>query len=1097
MSEPRTPSGARSLADTRRALLAVRERQRASARGTGDTVTPVGRDRPLPLSFSQQRLWFLAEWMRDQPVYNAPVVLRLSGRLDRAGLNRAVSVVADRHEVLRTRFPVRDGVAYQDITPAGQHAELAVTDVSAAADPQAAAATAVAAAVRRPFDLTAEHAFRPSLVLVGAEEHLLVLAMHHIATDGWSSALLLRELVEAYRAEQGGTDLALPSLPVQYADFAVWQRGHLTGEVLDKQVAYWRDRLTALPTLDLPADRPRPADPTRAGATLERTLPLDLQSAVHATARAERVTALSVVLAAFTALMTRYTGQDDIVVGSILSGRTRAELEPLIGFFANTVVLRTSTDGDPDFRELLARTNETVLGAHFHQDVPFGHLVDELAPERDPSRNPLFQVCFTLQTGGPDSGTVGDLRIDPYPAEAGTARFDLAVQLLDVPGAGLRLWMEYSTELFDADRMHRLLDHYQLLLTAALADPGLRLSELPLLTSDEAADLIRHGTGPVPDLGTATSTLPQLFEAVADQHPDIVALRFAGADVTYAELDARANRLAHRLRAAGVRPETVVGVLAERGPVLPEGFLGVLKAGGAYLALDPDHPPARREQILAKAGATLVVTTRALAGELPDGVTAVLADDSAESVPDSRPEPLALRPNLAYVVFTSGSTGQPKGVQVEHRSIVDFVAGIIGEFRLGPGDRILQYANPCFDVSLFDFFAALCSGATLVQASREILLDVGALGALLRDERVTVADLPPAVLGLLDPSGLPDLRALFVGLEAFSGALVNDWMAGGREFHNGYGPTEATVACVDHRCSPVHHDAMPPIGRPLPHYRAHVVDRSDNLVPVGVPGELLVGGGLARGYASDPRATALKFVPDPFGGDRLYRTGDLVCRRADGNLEFLGRVDDQISLRGLRVEPAEIEQAVLGYADTTECVVVLDGHGEQARLVAYVVPAAGARLDEAGLRAFLGTRLPAYLVPAVVVELPELPRGASGKLDRRRLPAPGGVAVAVVHQAPGTDTQRRLAGVWTELLGVAEPGIHDSFFAAGGNSLKITQLGSRIRDAFGVELELRELFTHTTIAQLADLIEARELAGLDAGDLAALLAEDDAGEVRA
>ncbi|GAA2515302.1 non-ribosomal peptide synthetase [Winogradskya humida] len=1079
----------RSLADTRKALLALRERQRTATRGTGDTIVPADRDRPLPLSFTQQRLWFLAEWMRDQPVYNAPIVLRLDGELDRAVLRHAVNDVVARHEILRTTFPSANGVAHQLVAPAGD-VDLPVIDVSGSADPETAAAEAVAAAVRRPFDLAAEPGLRPTLVALGPAEHLLVLAMHHIVTDGWSGSILLRELVGSYQARAAGTPAALPALPVQYADYAVWQRGHLTGEVLDTQLAYWRERLADLPTLDLPADRSRPADPTRAGATTERMLSPELQRDVHTMARAERVTPLAVALAAFTVLVSRYTGQDDIVLGSVLSGRTRPETEPLIGFFANTVVLRTDTAGDPTFRELLNRAKDTVVGAHFHQDLPFGHLVDELSPERDPSRNPLFQVCFTYQNGGATSGTAGGLNITPYSVDAGTARFDLAVEIVDVPGEGLRLWTEYSTELFDAARIERLLDHYQRLLTAALADPGLRLSELPLISDAEREQLLHTWNDTSRDFGTAELTLHQVVEAAADRDPDAPALRFAGSTVTYGELDTRANRLAHRLRAAGVGPDSIVGVLFERGPALPEAFLGVLKAGGAYLALDPEHPPARRELVLGEAAATVVVTTAELATGLPAHITAILLDDAPQDTPSHRPEPVSGPGDLAYIVFTSGTTGKPKGVPVEHRSIVNFVSGIVDVFGLGPGDRVLQYANPCFDVSLFDFFASLGSGATLVQAPRRVLLDPDELKGLLRDERVTVTDLPPAVLGLLDPQELPDLRALFVGLEAFPGELVNRWMAGGREFHNGYGPTEATVACVDHRCAPVHHDSMPPIGKPLPNYRAHVVDRFGNLAPVGVPGELLIGGNLARGYLNDPDTTSRKFIPDHLGDDgRLYRTGDLVRRRENGDLDFLGRVDNQLTLRGLRIEPGEIEQALTSYAGITEAVVVAHGHGVHARLIGYVV--AAGEVDVVRLRSHLGERLPAYLVPAVLSVLPELPRAASGKLDRKRLPAPDSTPVLAAHEPPATDTQRRLAAIWTELLGVADPGVHDSFFAAGGNSLKITQLGSRIREGFGVELELRELFVNTTIAQLADVIETRELSAIDDDELAALLAEEE------
>lgn len=1082
--------GARSLADTRKALLALRERQRSTAKATNDTITPVPRDRALPLSFTQQRLWFLDSWTQGQPVYNAPTVLRLQARLDVAAFQRALGGLARRHEVLRTRYPEQNGLAYQHIDPQWQ-AALPVTDVSTAADPEEAARAHVLEEIRHDFDLTAEHPLRALLVRLGEDEYILALAMHHIATDGWSTDILTRELIELYRAETEGRAPALPELPVQYADYAVWQRGHLTGEVLDRQLGYWREHLKDLPTLDLPADRPRPALPTRAGAVLEEMLPTDLQQGLHRLALAERATLLTVTLAAFTALMSRYTGQDDIVLGSIFSGRTRPEIENLIGFFSNTLVLRTSTHGDPAFRELLRRTGETVMGAHFNQDLPFGTLVDELAPERDPSRNPLFQTCFTLQHAAPASGRVGDIEARTYPLDPGTSRFDLAVQLTEVPGEGLRLWAEYSTELFDQDRIQRLFAHFTRILRAVVDDPALRVSELPLLGEAERTRLLHTWNDTARDFATADRCLHQLFEDVVDRTPDTVAVRHQGTELTYRELDERADRLAAHLRAQGVTPDTVVGVLAERGPALPTAFLAVLKAGGAYLPLDPDHPAGRWEMLLGEATARIVVTTTDLAGALPDTVTAVCADDPRFLAGPAERLPAAAGPdNLAYVIFTSGSTGRPKGVMVEHRSIVNFAQAITELFAMGGGDRVLQFANPSYDVSLFDFFSALTSGATLVQAPRRTLLDPQALAALLAEERITVADLPPAVLATLEPSRLPDLRTLFVGLEAFPGELVNRWNTPGRQFHNGYGPTEATVACIDYACPQVAHDSMPPIGTPLANYRAHVVDRHGNLVPVGVPGELLVGGtGVARGYLNSPELTEQKFVPDPFGaeGGRLYRTGDLVVRRADGNLVFLGRADDQIKIRGLRIEPGEIEQAVTGHDDVHEAVVVARGEGAEARLIAYVTAQAGSDLDTEDLRRRLAAQLPAHLVPAVFVTLPELPRAASGKLDRRQLPDPADTTPATSFEAPSTPTQLAIAEIWREILGIDGFGIHDSFFGIGGNSLKITQFGARIRDRFGVELELRDLFVNSTLAQLATLVEERELAMADEAELLALL----------
>jgi amino acid adenylation domain-containing protein len=1081
---PNSSSG-KSLAETRKSLLALRERQRAGARGTGQRVVPVGRDRDLPLSATQQRLWFLDQLTPGTAVYNAPVVLSLRADLDTAALGRALNALTDRHEILRTRYPQRDGVPYQDIAPPGNGVPLPVTDLSGVPDHEVR--RFVLGLAQEPFDLERGPVVRANLVRTAEREHILVLALHHVASDGWSMPILVGELLRLYEAERCGEPAGLPELEVQYADYAVWQRGRMSGAVLDEHLAYWTQQLAALPTLDLPADRPRPAVASGAGAEMDRLLPPELRDGLNQLARTERVTLLTVVMAAFAALLDRWTGQEDVVVGSVFSGRERPEIEPLVGFFANTVVLRCDTSGDPTFRELLKRTGETVMDAHLHQNLPFGRLVEELSPERDPSRNPLFQTSFTLQHSGVESARIADVEVSAYPLEGDTARFDLAVQLTEIP-EGLRLWAEFSTDLFDADRIERLLGHYARILDAVVADPGLRLSELPLLTATEQERLAAASGNPAP---VPDGCLHEMFEAVVDRSPDAPATSYAGEHLSYRELDERANRLAWALRDVGVGPETVVGVLLPRGPRLPTAFFGIQKAGGAYLPLDPDHPADRWATVLTEARCGVVVTTGDLAAELPDRVTAVRIDAPALKERSTDRPRSGVRPeNLAYLIFTSGSTGKPKGVQVEHRSIVNFTRASIDMFRLGEGDRVLQFANPAYDVSLFDFFSSLCAGAQLVHAPTEVLWDTERLAALMRQERVTVTDLPPAVLGLLDGGAFPDLRALFVGLEAFPGELVNRWNTPGREFHNGYGPTEATVACIDYRCPDGRYDAMPPIGTPMANYTAHVLDRYGNPVPDGVPGELFVGGvGVARGYAHQPGQTAERFLPDPFGppGARLYRTGDLVVRAPDGNLTFLGRADNQIKLRGLRVEPGEIEHAVESHPAVAESVVIARGSGTEARLVCYYATAPGTSADGDTLRRHLVDRLPSYLVPAEFVALPELPRAASGKLDRARLPEPGAQPVRRAV-APSTETERRLADIWRELLDPQlEIDVHDSFFAVGGNSLKVTQLASRIRAAFGVELELRDLFVRSTVAELAELIEADELADVSEDELGALL----------
>ncbi|MGW9556230.1 non-ribosomal peptide synthetase [Nocardiopsis sp. NPDC055551] len=1084
-------AGGGSLADTRRRLMALRESQRSSGLGTGEAITAVPRERALPTSFTQQRLWFLDQWAPGRSVYNSPVSLRLRGELDGSALQRALTALVARHEVLRTRYPVRDGVPFQEIAPAAE-VPLQVIDAPGGDEQIREHVSELAAA---PFDLRNGPVLRAYLLRQAEDVHVLLLSLHHIATDGWSTAIIIRELVELYRSERGGGAAGLPELAVQYADYAVWQRGRMTGERADEQLAYWRDRLTDLPILDLPTDRPRPGVPTHAGTTLDRVLPARLRDDLNRLARAERVTLMTVVLAAFNVLMSKYTQQDDIVVGSVWSGRGRPEVESLVGFFSNTLVLRTSTAGDPTFRELLSRTRDTVMGAHFHEDLPFGKVVEELSPERDPDRNPLFQTSFTLQHAAIESAEIEDLRVEAFPIDSGTARFDLAVQLTELP-EGLRLWAEFSTELFDSERVARLFDHYEQVLNTVVVDPGLRLSETGVLTATELAEV----TGRWSDGGTPGERrlLHRLFEARAAERPDDVALRFEGSDTTYGELEGRANHLAWRLREQGIGPEDVVGVLLERGPDIPTAYLGVGKAGAAFMPMDPDHPAQRREAIIADAGCEVVVTSADLADLLPEHVRAVtVSDEDRPTAPVGPPPVTVTGRNLAYLIFTSGSTGRPKGVQVEQSAITNFTEAIIERFDLGRGDRVLQFANPAFDVSLFDFFAALGSGATLVHAPREVLLDPTSLTALMRSERVTVTDLPPAVLGMLDPDDLPDLRALFVGLEAFPAELVNRWRTPDREFHNGYGPTEATVACTDYACPDEEHTAMPPIGGPLRGYRVYVLDRFGAPVPEGVPGELYVAGaGVARGYVNRPDATAERFVPDPYGppGARAYRTGDLVHWDSNGDLRFLGRVDDQIKIRGLRVEPGEVERSLTAHPEVDEAVVVRHGSGADARLVAYLTPldaeAGGPDLD--GVRRTAAEHLPSSLVPAVMIVLPEIPRGASGKIDRGLLPAPEESVVRRTPTPPSTDTQWGLARIWEDLLDRGdqdEVDVHDGFFEVGGNSLKVTELASRIESAFGVRLELRDLFVNSSISALAELIESDELAGTSDDDLLALLNE--------
>jgi amino acid adenylation domain-containing protein len=1092
-----------AVADARRTLLDRQIRQQRAHRAASERIVPVGRDGPVPATQQQRYLWFLQQIAPGVPAYNMLIPLRLRGRLDVTAMRIALRDLIARHEGLRTRFASDHGVPVQVIDPPQDRIPLATADVSAISPDQRWQRVIELATeeIRRPFDLATDPLLRCWLAQLGPDDHLLAVSMHHIVADGWSVGIVTRDLAELYSAALAGRAAELPELVVAPADFAAWQQRWLIGDRLDRQLGYWREVLAGLPAVDFPADRPRPPIPTWAGDVFECDLPAGLLRAARDLAAAERVSLLAVLLAAFLLVLHRYTGQDDLSVGSVLSGRTRSEIERLVGFFANTLVLRASLSGDPLVRDFIARCNEVALGGLGHQDVPFGTVVEALRPERVPGRNPLFQISFTLLTSEiVDEFRFEGLAVQVTPLRMGTSRFDIAFQVTTGRDGSASAWVEFSTDLFDQARIESLVTHFAAALQAMLANPGLRCGQLEILSAAERHRLTTQWNPPAEPFDTAGKLLHDLVAEQAATAPSHPAIRFGGTELSYAGLRSKANRLAWLLRQEhAVGPDTVVGLLLDRGPELPAAQLATMQAGGAWLPLDPAHPASRIEFQLADAGAAVVVTTRALADALPSGTPRLLLDDPqlAErlaALPDTAPPCEALPDHIAYVIYTSGSTGTPKGVLVTHRGVVNFVSAIRMMFAITPADRLLQFANPSFDVSVFDIYAALGAGATLVCAPRQVLHDVDALGALLRDEAVTMADIPPAVLHLLDPASVPDLRLLFVGLEAFPAELVNRWRTPRREFHNGYGPTEVTVACVDYACPAEPLTAPPPIGQAMANHSAYVLDRDGRLVPAGVPGELCMAGvGLARGYAGRAALTAERFTPCPFGppGTRMYHTGDLVRWRADGVLEFLGRVDRQVKIRGLRIELGEIEHVLADHAGVGQCAVVVASGPGGPRLDAYVVPAqAGTTVPEGELRSHLMARLPLHMVPATLTTLAALPLNTSGKLDIARLPAP-----ASPHErervAPSTPTQRELAAIWRELLSLTDGAVaaDDSFFTLGGSSLQATQLISRIRDAFGVEIDPRQLFTHPLLSQLADLVDAALLADIDADQLARLQVE--------
>ncbi len=1034
----------------------------------------------VPVSFGQERLWFQDRLSPGSAAFNIPVAVRLSGTLDDAALRASLQALVQRHASLRTTFVEEDGRPVQLVAASGS-VSLPVVDLQGLpeADRETEAWRRLTTDACQPFDLEKGPLLRTVLYRLGALEHVLLLNLHHIVSDGWSLGVLVRELSALYPALAAGQPSPLPAPRMQYADYAAWQREYLQGEVLESQVRWWRERLDADAVLELPTDRPRPAVPSGRGARLTVVLPPSLLEGLKSLARAEGGTLFTVLLAGFQALLHRYTGQPDIVVGTSVAGRGRADLEGLIGLFTNTLALRTDVSGQPAFRTLLGRVRETTLGAYAHQDVPFEKLVDALKPGRQLSVAPLFQVALTLQNAPMPPLRLPGLVMDAQPVDNRTSKADVSLLAVELPEEqGLRLAAEYNTDLFEPGTVQRLLAHLSTLLEAAVANPDLRISELPLMESAERQRIGGAWTGtsaPFPE-----ACIHTLFEAQARRTPDAVALRFRGQSLTYSQLDVRANQLAHALRRRGVGPETRVALSVERSLELAVGLLGILKAGGAWVPVDPLLPRERLAFMLEDSGASVLVTQSALLERFSEAhhARAICLDSEKDALSRERTEApvTGVEPcHLAYLLYTSGSTGTPKGTAVEHRGVANLVTQEAVAYGIGPDSRVLQFASLSFDLSVEEVFTTLCSGATLVQAPLEELMPGAPLQKLLRDEAVTVISLTPAALAATPVEELPALRTIISGGETLPAEVVARWATPGRRFVNSYGPTEATVVATLTEC--VADGRVPSIGRPLANVRAHVLDARGEPVPVGVKGELFIGGvGVARGYAGRPGLTAERFLPDPFSGEagaRLYRTGDVVRWREDGTLEFVGRADAQVKVRGFRIELGEVEAALSKLPPVREAVVMAreDGPGGK-RLVAYVVAHEGVQTDSAALRAALKETLPEYMVPSAIVVLPAMPLTPNGKVDRKALPAAdlSGMA-AREYVAPRTATEERLAGLWQELLGVKRVGAEDSFFDLGGHSLLATQAVSRIRHAFGVELPLRRLFESPTVEAVARLID--------------------------
>ncbi|MFF6983659.1 amino acid adenylation domain-containing protein [Streptomyces sp. NPDC008343] len=1088
-----------ALPKSRRALfqaLAGRTGGRAAVR---EDPEPAPRDPEAApvLSFAQRRLWFIDQLQPGSPAYNVPVATRIRGPLNVAALHGALQDIVDRHEVLRTVY--QDAPGATEAVPRvidGYRLPLPITDlpdesaVRAFYDADASAA----------FDLAGAVPLRASLARLSPDDHVLVLNLHHIVTDGWSMRLLATELERAYadRTGAGSGDLGGPPPPLalQYADFAAWQRKRIDGERRRSLTGFWREELAGAAPVDLPTDRPRPPVFGHAGASRYIELPSGLITRLREFGKSEGATLYMTMLAGFAATLRRWTGQEDIVVGTSVSGRDHPAFSDVIGFFVNTLPLRIRTGGDPNFAELVRATRHTTLQAYAHQELPFDLIVDALGLPRDPSRPPLTSVMFLLDETPDTAPGLTGLATEPIDFSSRATKYDLMISVHDT-GSAVRALVEYPTDLFDAATVDRLLGHFLTTLEAAVERPDERLSALPLLTEPErraALDDWNATRAPLPQ----DACLHHLFEEHADRRPDAAAVvcgGLGGWSITYRELEQRANRLAHRLTESGAGPDRTVALCLRRGPGLVTAILAVLKAGAAYVPLDPEYPAELLGLLLRDAAPPIVVSDAELVGRLPldPGTTRILLDcdrRELESLPATRPAVPVTSRDLAYVIFTSGSTGTPKGIALEHRGVVNNLLDLNRSYGIGPGDAVLALSSPSFDMSVYETLGMLAAGGTIVLPDLAAAKDPAHWADLIERHGVSVWNSAPALLGLLldqleharGPS-LPGLRAAFLGgdwipvtqpdrLRAFAPSVAFAALGGA---------TEASIHSVEYRVGRVSPDwTKLPYGRPMANQRTYILDAADRLVPVGVPGELHLGGtGLARGYLNRPELTAEKFVHvelAPGRIERLYRTGDLARYRPDGTIELLGRTDLRIKLNGLRIEPGEVESALREQPGVREAVVVARQTADSARLTGYVVPEDGACPDTGALRTAVGTVLPPHCVPAELVVLDRLPLSPNGKIDRKALPAPGAPVSAPAAADEGDPAARRVAAVWAEVLGLPAAGPDDDFFALGGDSFAAVRAVRAVAEALPGAGALRvvDLFSNPTAAALA--ARAAELA---------------------
>ncbi len=1094
-----------TLSDEKKKLLRLLLEEKGVHVAGRQTIQPRKQTGDPPLSFAQQRLWFLDQLQPDSPFYNIPMPLHLRGPLKLDVLEASLNEIVRRHEALRTTFHMVAEQPVQVITPTLQ-LPLPVVDLRTwpAAERMEEALRRANQDALTPFDLQTGPLLRASVLQMGDEEHVLLLTLHHVVADGWSLGIFNRELMQLYSAFARGQQSPLPALTLQYADFAVWQREWLQGSRFAEIRQYWKERLSGAPMLELPTDHPRPTIKSFQGAVHLFQFSRKLTDRLNSFNRREGVTMFMTLLTAFLILLRRYCRQEDLVVGTPIANRTRVELEPLIGVFINMLALRTQVSGQASVREVVQQVREMALGAYARQDMPFEQLVEMVQPERALSQEPLFQVMFVLQNApGSTELKFDDVTLQPLEIESRTAKFDLTLTF-EEDEQELGGFLEYNVDLFEAATIQRMARHLQIVLESMIATPELPVARLPLLTLTEQQQWIESNATTV--AYSQPHLLHQLFEAQVVRSPQALALLSDGESLSYQQLNTRANQLAHHLRSLGVGPEVAVGVCLPAGAEAAVALLAILKAGGVYVPLDPFWPSSRRTQVLAQSHLCVLLTHQPLL-ELWEGLAAFQTlllclehlQAALADLPTSNPA-VALNPDhLAYSLYTSGSTGQPKGVLVSHRAICNRVLWSQQHIPLTAADRLLQLASWSFDIALWELFGPWLVGALVIVPRPGTAADPRALLSLILQRQVTVVHLVPSLLLVLleerEISACRSLRSLLCGGEALAAeTLVRLQDSLPIAVQHFYGPTEAAISSTCWSVEPGQHITLVCLGHPIANTQVYLLDQALEPVPIGAVGELYLGGiCLARGYQERADLTAERFVPHPWSqqvGERLYRTGDLARYLADGSLIFVGREDQQIKLRGHRIELGEIEAALVQHPAVREAVVVAlpDAAGQQ-RLVGYVVAQQTPEPTSGELRHHLQAHLPDYMLPAVFVLLEHLPLSANGKLDRRALPAPDAATLAPSNPyvAARTPVEEKLAAIWAQVLHAERIGIHDNFFEAGGHSLLATQVMSRIRETFQVELPLRTLFETPTVAGLAGHLEvalqAEQAAQLDQAEL--------------